>query len=403
MKRMVVPVVLCALLLCATGCSSILERSYSSVSVHQEQSVSDEDSSILRAETYADLVSCVQHFVTVAQTTGTVHVYKYTGDIAADLQTACNEVLTEDPMGAYALSGISFTYSRIVSYYECTFTFTYRRTLEDMTSIITANTKVSIREQLERAMEGFETTLTLRTTSYYASSSELYSMVQDAYYSSPGTALGYPDVTISIYPDSGDVRIVEIQFSYGQSQEILLQHAEEVAATAAVLAGQDTAADATVAWLLYSRLTDNTTYASAGSSSVYNALCLGRGNSEAMALSYQLLCNLAGISCQVVQGTLDGTPHCWNLITLGETSWMLDTTQSSGEDGFLHNDSYMLYAGYSWSREDYPACEGEEMLPEEELTDEELMEEEISEWEENDWEELPETEEDTPTEFAPEN
>ena len=77
----------CALALTAlTGCGSIFDRRYSSVTTHQEQSASEEDASILRAETYADLVSCVQHFVSMGQPSGTVHVYKYSGDIEADLE-----------------------------------------------------------------------------------------------------------------------------------------------------------------------------------------------------------------------------------------------------------------------------------------------------------------------------
>ena len=84
-----------SLLLCGTlyagllcGCASVFDRGYYSVTPHQEQSASDEDASILRAENYTDLVSCVQHFVSMGQASGTVHVYKYPGDITADLKRA---------------------------------------------------------------------------------------------------------------------------------------------------------------------------------------------------------------------------------------------------------------------------------------------------------------------------
>lgn len=358
MKRILAVLLLCAMLSGLTGCT-LFDRSYSSVTPHQEQSASEEDAAILRAENYTDLVSCVQHFVSMGQTTGTVHVYKYSGDIEADLDAAVTEVLTEDPLGSYALKDIQFHYSRIVSYYECSFDFTYRRTLEDMTSIVNAYGTAAIRSQLQQAMSNFNATLTIRTASYYADRTVLYSLAQEAYYASPDSALGYPAISISVYPETGVTRIVEISFIYDYwYRETMLQWKQSVASAVVQMAGQDTAADSTVAWLLYSRLMDNTVYDSEGSASVYSALCQGTADSEGIALSYLLLCQQAGIPCQLVQGTLNGVPHWWNIITLEDTSWLLDVTRGDPETDFLHNDDTMADAGYNWSKEDYPTCAG---------------------------------------------
>ena len=133
-----------------------------------------------------------------------------------------------------------------------------------------------------------------------------------------------------------------------------------MAAAAAQLVGQDAAADSNVAWLLYSRLVSQVSFDPDGNSNVYDALCRGSADSEGIALAYELLCQLAGIPCQLIQGTLNGEPHSWNLVTLGEVSWQLDLTRNDPEEHFLHNDATMADAHYSWSTEDYPACEGEE-------------------------------------------
>ena len=114
-----------------------------------------------------------------------------------------------------------------------------------------------------------------------------------------------------------------------------------MASAAAALVGQDTAADGTVAWLLYSRLLQQTTYRSDGSANVYSALCLGAANSEGIALAYSLLCEQSGITCQLVKGTLDGEPHCWNIITLGDVSWHLDVTRSDPEEPSSTGDDLM--------------------------------------------------------------
>lgn len=356
---------LCTLLVCAltlgllTGCGSLFDRRSSSVTTHQEQSASEEDASILRAETYADLVSCVQHFVSMGQPSGTVHVYKYSGDIESDLEKACAEVQNEDPLGAYALNGIEYSYSRIISYYECTFHFSYRRGVADIAAIVSAYGNGMIRDLIQETLSAFDDSLAIRTSSFYTERTNLYTLVQEAYYASPATAMGYPDVSISVYPDSGETRIVEFTFTYEWTQATLKQRAQEVAAAAATLVGQDTAADSTVAGLLYSRLLQQTTYRADGSSNVYSALCLGSAGSEGIALAYSLLCQQAGIQCQLVKGTLAGEPHCWNIITLGEESWHLDVTRADPQTEFLHGDATMTALGYSWSQEDYPVCGGE--------------------------------------------
>lgn len=360
MKHIWIVLLCCALLLPLTGCGSLFDRSFSSVTTHQEQSASDEDASILRAENYADLVSCVQHFVALGQTSGTVHAYQYPGDIQADLAAACSEVLTEDPLGAYALADIDYSCGRIVSYYECVFSFTYRHTVEEMASIATAYGNGAIRDLLQSAMDAFEDTLVIRTSEFYAERNTLFALAQEAYYRDPGTSLGYPEITISTYPNTGSIRIVEFSLDYGASQALLQERAESVLAAAAQLVGQDAAGDETVAWLLYSRLLEQTQFDAGGSSSVYAALCSGSANSEGITLAYGLLCQQAGISCQLVQGTLNGSPHWWNLITLEDVCWQLDLTRADPEDGFLHNDEFMAAAGYNWSQEDYPACDGED-------------------------------------------
>ncbi|MBR1780169.1 MAG: hypothetical protein IJ751_02040, partial [Oscillospiraceae bacterium] len=169
MRRRVIAVLLCcALLTGLTGCGSFYTRSYSSILPHQEQSASDEDASILRAENYTDLVSCVQHFVSMGQSSGTIHLYQYTGDVEKDLEAACDEVLTQDPLGAYMLSRIDHSYSHIVSYYECTLSFTYRRTMQDMAAIVSAYGTGTIRDQIGAALSSFQPGLVLRTSEYYA-------------------------------------------------------------------------------------------------------------------------------------------------------------------------------------------------------------------------------------------
>ena len=91
---------------------------------------------------------------------------------------------------------------------------------------------------------------------------------------------------------------------------------------------------------------------------MYDALCTNAADSEGIALAYQLLCDQVGIPCQMIEGTLDGVPHCWNLVQLEGSWWHTDVTQQNGEGSFLSTDA-ALSSRYIWSTEDYPACTGD--------------------------------------------
>ena len=90
MKRGLLALAL-AVAMVLTGCSAMLERSYVSSTTHLDYSVA-EDSSILRVETYQGLVNALLYFVNQHASTGTLRLYNYTGDVEADLESACHEI-----------------------------------------------------------------------------------------------------------------------------------------------------------------------------------------------------------------------------------------------------------------------------------------------------------------------
>ncbi len=359
MKRRIAVLLLAFCLLPAlSGCDSLLEREYRSVSRHISQTSDTEDTSALRAESYSDLVNSVQFFVSMGETEGVVHLYQYSGDVEQDAEDACREVLEQDPLGAWALEDITWTSSRIVSYYECVFTFTYRHTATEIASVQTVVGSTAIRDALGAALSDYDPSLVLQVSSYYAQKELLLGLVQEAYYSLPGYAQGYPDVSISVYPQesTGTQRIVELSFTWSDSQDTLQARAEAIASAAATLVGTDPAQGEVGCWLLYSRLGDGLNYsADSGRASVYTALVAGRTNSEGAALAFQYLCDQAGLACLTVQGTLDGSPHWWNLVEVDEVWRHVDVTAGDSQEDFLRSDSQVADR-YTWDTEQYPAC-----------------------------------------------
>jgi hypothetical protein len=344
-----------ALAVTATGCSSLWERSYESVTTHVQQSTAAEDPDVLRAEDYSSLVNSLLHFVSQGDTTGTVRLYQYTGDVESDLESACQEVLTEDPLGSYALRKIEHSYNRIVSYYECTFTFQYRRDWSEVQSISTVRSTVALREWVQQSMDSFETVVALRLD-FPVEESAIREMVRSYYYNTPSLALGYPTLYFSAYPnEEATQKIVELRFDYSASAAILEEQRKTVLTEGEALT-EGCTGDREGLWEVYHRLSTQMTWDESGSDSLYDLLTGKTGNSESFSLAMLLACQSLGIDCQVIEGTRDGQTCWWNQITLDGETYELDVTAQEEETGFLHTPEEMAVT-YQW--EDRPAAESD--------------------------------------------
>lgn len=347
------------------GCG--FSRSYVSVTTHVDQRVTEDDPSVLRAETYQELISSILHFVSEGEETGTVRLVQYTGDVESDLTAACREVLEEDPLGAYALEGLDSDYSRIVSYYECTFTFTYRRTPAEIQRVSTAATLVSFREKLQQTMDSFGDSLAVRT-SRPITEAQILDMVEQYYYETPELALGCPSVAVSFYGgDQQSQQLVEVQFFYAQDGETCQIMSRELRAAVSALLDEGADSLREELWEVYQELSGRVIYqGSTASGSAYRFMIGGAGTQEGAAMSLFLACRLMGLEGRYVSGTDGaGDAHCWLLVELNGVWSHLDLTLQDDCSTFLRSDADLEELGYTWDREEYPAAEG---LPQEETS-----------------------------------
>lgn len=345
MKRLL-PLLLCCTLL-LTGCASMLERSYTGQTVHNRVPTTEGDSSILRAEDYRDLVSAVYYVVSQGLTTGTIRLYNYTRDVDSDLAAACLEVVQEDPLGAYAVDYIKYDYSHIVSYYEATVEVIYRRTQEQVGSIVSATGSSAIRAELREALAAFQPEAVLRI-SYFTEGTDIGQLLREAYYDTPATAMGRPRAEINVYPDHGSQRIVEVLLSYPiekeqaqERSEELQEQVQELVSRYGLYPGEETIH--ALAAMMRSRVE----YDPEGGSTAYDALVGGGADSEGIALAVNLLCQTLELDAEVVEGTLEDAPRFWNRLRLEEGIRCLDAAEGTS----LYTEEELVELGYHWPDE----------------------------------------------------
>ena len=345
MKRIILVPALCGALL-LSGCSSLLDRPYVMVEPHVERPAVSGDSSTIQVDTYSELVNAVLFFVSQGVEEGTIQLTDYQGEVEEDLNRACLEVAKDDPLGVYAVDFIKNSYTRVLTTYEATITISYRRSLEQISSLVNITGTSAIREEAAQALGAFDTELALRVGVFNGDVDTVKEQVRQAYYDTPAAALGMPECSVTLYPDTGVQRIVEILLDYPQEPTVLKRKSEQLQEQAAViLAPIQYQIESRRLDLLLETLPGVVKADPQGGSTAWDAL-LGEGaDDEGLALAFQLLCSDMGLDSEIVEGTLEGTPHFFNSVIRNGTTVWVDLSRSLSQ---TWTAKQMVELGYQW-------------------------------------------------------
>lgn len=353
-KRMLAGIVSLVFLL--SGCSALLDRDYISITPHTATPTAEGDPSVLRVESYQELVNALIHFINQGIETGTIRLYD-AEHIETDLEAACLEVVQEAPIGAYAVEYIKYSVNPVVSYDEANVQITYRRTREQVASIVSATGTTAIRSELRQALFSFSPELVLRISHFDGDEAYIRDLCRQAYYATPAAALDMPEIDVFLYPDEGQQRIVEILLTYDlepkeqdRRQTLLLAEREALSQTL-----RDTTGNAQLLAAAQAVL-DAGGYDPQGGSTAYDALLEGGADSQGLALAMALLCQELHIEVEIAAGTRDDIPHFWAVVAT-EHGWRhLDLTRFDQLEDPFQTDAELAAAGYRWDREAVPAC-----------------------------------------------
>jgi hypothetical protein len=207
MKKIVVMAMVSLLCFSAVGCS-MLERSYSSVQPHVSSYYESEDQSVLRAETYQDLVNDLLLLIGKRAEEGTIWLYaaESLSDVQQAVEKACQEVQNETPLGAYAVEYMTYTLEEsAATHTDIKLTVRYRRSAEQMESMVNITGVTALRDLLAAAAESHASELTVQLGNFYNAPEEIYAIVSEVAAEHNG---GHWQV--QFYPDETRAGIVEI-------------------------------------------------------------------------------------------------------------------------------------------------------------------------------------------------
>lgn len=217
MKRGIALLIGCACLL--TGCSALLDREYSTSEPHTSKFWESEQTGILRAENYQDIVNDLLLLIEQHTEQATLRLYQYEGEepVADLMAQAAKEVQEETPMGAYAVEYITSSSQRKTDFYEIALQISYNRTADQLNALVTTTSTEALSGLLDAALDEGRQELAVRITSWTEESEgQIQSAVQSVRRMRGMNET--PPWTIHCYPKTGPVRLIE--FVWGDSEGI---------------------------------------------------------------------------------------------------------------------------------------------------------------------------------------
>ena len=354
MKRILLLLLLLSIL---TGCS-LAPDTYLSVKDHAAPAAKQTNADAVVVNDYAALKRAILKLVQTGSSEGTIWTSGYDGDVEDDLTQAAYEVAKLNPLGAYAVDYLTHDCTFIVNHYEINVRITFRRTLREIESVETVATYNILQSRLERALEDHETQLVLRIGSYREL--DLEAMVADYCNAHPDTIMERPAVSVSIYPDSGTVRILEIDLTYTHTPQELerMRNAARESIDAAAEYIRYRTGDREKTDLLFTYLLERFPYEAAATvTPVYDTLCAGVADPVGMSQAWQLICDKAGVECYTVSGLKNGQPYTWNIVSHDGYFRHVDLARCVLEHGVLVLQADNEMSEYYWNTEQVPACE----------------------------------------------
>lgn len=356
MLRIIIAYALAACLLLA-GCDMGFDGEYIWEQTHAIQNSPDNGVKI-SASNYAELYLALEQAVESGVSQLNISVANYDRNrVEPDMGTAVEELCMENPVAAYAVDKIQWELGSIGGEQVLAVEMAYIYDQSHIKKIQTFADSQQMTEAIWQALNACDSAIVFRTTQYV--DTDFVQLVEDYAAQYPQLLMELPQVTVGIYPESGEDRLVELKFIYQTSRDTLRSMQTQVL----------TVVDATVDMvsvtvqprgkytqifvLVLERFPNYTLETSI--TPAYSLLLYGVGDSRAIATVYAAVCRQAGLECSTVVGTWNGELRYWNIVKIDGIYYHVDLLRSREEGQFREmTDSEM--EGYVWDYSAYPAC-----------------------------------------------
>ena len=297
----------------------------------------------------------------------------------SDLAAARDAVLQE-PVGAFAVGTLSYDSTRILTYYEVKLTISYTRSAREVEAIPEVFGLSGVQQELSRLVSDRQGSAVFMATYFSGDGRMVEKLFAESVYNAPAlfcypagpeTDLNYQ---ISLYPETGTRRIVEVTVSWPDSGREAAERVEELERTAsALLEANPPAGEGYTVGELAAIVRNAHGGEDAQGTNLPRDVLSGETASDiGLLMAMEYLCHQCGIEAVTAWG--DGPRQCWLIVSTpdGYRHLTVDSLYARPEDPgvedpeepespfALYTDREMTGLGYEWQASLYPVCEEQE-------------------------------------------
>lgn len=355
MKR----IMACCLAVCLlfTGCASIFDGEHISTTPHEEQN-SLQGSVNTQVDEYDELLEALISLAERGSRSGIVYVTNYDQElIERDMEKAARIALQKSPIAAYAVEEITWDLGMNRGQRAVAVNITYYHERPEIMKIRKVSDMEEAMQLLYREL-GNSSAGTVMYVDYFANV-DFVQLVEKFAFDNPQSVMETPQVAVSVYPQTGVSRVIELKFTYQNNRDDLRRFKTQVSSH--YVSSKELVDKESPDKENFSRLYSHLMYRGFGEYKIetsitpaYSLIWDGTGDSRAFATLYAAICRLSELECQVITGTRNGEPWYWNLVEINGNYYHLDLLRShEGEGFYLMLDNEM--AGYVWNYSAHPA------------------------------------------------
>lgn len=357
MKKGVVAIIL-AVCIMLSGCDAFVNGEYIYTQPHETDAAQDD--AAISAINYRQLYALLDEMIQEGTTSAVIMVPDYDqSKIAEDAEAVSDDLLKNNPVAAYAVSDISAVLGTAGGEPALSVTVSYTHGRAEIRQIKEVSDVVEATNLIRSALNACNVGVVLKINQYQAV--DFTQIVEDYATAFPEYVIEQPRVTVNVYPDHGEVRVVELNFAYRTNRESLKEMQNRVRnmfTSARLYVSVDTTALDKFSHL-YTFIMERFEFDIATSiTPAYSLLLHGVGDQKAFAIVYAAMCAREGLECYTVSGTRNGAAHYWNIVSVDGKYYHVDLLRSSDGKTFrMYTHDQM--GGYVWDYDAYPACVGQ--------------------------------------------
>lgn len=333
-----------------SGCSTMFEREYVSVTPHTVASVGE--NTAITIESHYELVSAILYYVTQEKVTGKVRLSGYTKEGAKDdLNTAIAEVMKETALGSYSVEQITWEINSIVGHLEADLTILYKRSQEELDGVFPVSGIASSINALATAIEKSDLKLSVNRTFSTTDRTQIARIISGAYENSARYLVEIPEIVTTFHPAEGAWKIAEFDIHYQSTEEQLSQKKQALDYQIKSIASKLWAENDDLYQTMFHLVLDGVTITQNGDTP-WDILVEKEGSSRGATFALHAVMLEMGIVSQIIEGSYLDIGCTWNLFTTSSgEQMMIDLSRARNYQG-----DYLYYSsegfsdrGYRWN------------------------------------------------------